>query len=823
MAKAKILIVEDESIVARETQRRLESLGYTVVAIVPSGKEAIKRAAELHPDLVLMDIMLKGDMDGIEAAEQIGARFNIPTVYLTAYGDDAILQRAKITEPFGFILKPFEEKELHTTIEMALYKHRMESKLKESQRWFATTLKSIGDAVIATDKKGVVTFMNPVAEALTEWKQEEALGKNLTEVFNIINEESLNPAEDPATKVLQKETIVGMSNHILIARKGKETPIEDNASPLRDDKGEITGVVLIFRDISQRKQTEAALRESEERYALAVRGANDGLWDWHIKSNIFYFSPRWKAMLGYGEKEIGNSPEEWFGRVHPEDRERLKMKIASHLDGSTTHFEDEYRIMHKDGNYRWALSRGLAVRDKEGKLQRMAGSQTDITERKTTENQLLHDAFHDALTGLPNRALFMDRLGLAIAHSKRRKEYFFAVLFLDLDRFKVVNDSLGHMIGDQLLISMARRLEFFLRPGDTVARLGGDEFAILLDDITDISDATRVAERIQKGLVMPFNLSGHEVFTTASIGIALSATGYARPQDILRDADTAMYRAKALGRARHEVFDTAMHARAMVLLQLEMDLRRAVERQEFLIHYQPIVSLQSGRITGFEALLRWLHPQRGLVYPEEFLHVLEETGLIVPVGWWVLRQACGQMCIWQEQFPANPPLSISVNFSGKQLIQPGLVEQIDQILRETGLDPHSLRLEITESAIMENAETAIAKLLQLKSLNVQLHIDDFGTGYSSLSYLHRFPTDTVKIDRSFVSRMGFDDENYEIVRTIVTLARILGMKVTAEGLETAEQLSQLKLLECEYGQGFYFSRPVDCEAARLLIGKQPQW
>ncbi len=572
-----------------------------------------------------------------------------------------------------------------------------------------------------------------------------------------------------------------------------------------------------------RARAEGALRESEERYALAARGAKDGLWDWNLKTDEIYFSSRWKSMLGFEENEVGNSPDEWFNRVHPADVAQVKVEIAAHQEGVSPRFENEHRMLHKDGTYRWMLSRGLAVTDADGKAYRMAGSQTDITGRKVAEEQLLHDAFHDALTGLSNRALFIDRLGQSIGRAKRRKDYQFAVLFLDIDRFKVVNDSLGHMVGDQLLISIAQRLEACLRPGDTVARLGGDEFAIFLDDVKDISDVTRVADRIQRELALPFKLSGQEIFTPASIGIALSATGYDRPEDLLRDADTAMYRAKALGKARHEVFDPAMRARAMERLQLETDLRRAIEREEIRLHYQPIVSLEAGGITGFEALVRWAHPQRGLVLPAEFITVAEETGLIIPIGWRVLGEACRQTRVWQERFPASSRLSVSVNLSGKQFMQSDLIQRIGQILQETGLDARCLWLEITESVIMEHAESTVSLLSQLKGLGVQLDIDDFGTGYSSLGYLNRFPVDTLKVDRSFVSRMCVNEENAEIVRTILTLASNLGMDVIAEGVETAEQLEQLRALKCKYGQGYFFFKPVDSEAAEAMLAAQPHW
>ena len=533
-------------------------------------------------------------------------------------------------------------------------------------------------------------------------------------------------------------------------------------------------LVRSIRYAIERKHFEEQIRVSEERYALAVDGAHDGVWDWDLTSEEIYFSTRWKSLIGFQGNELTGGVEEWFDRVHPDDIDRLRKEIQIHLEGRTRHFESEHRIRHRDGAHRWVLTRGLAVREEKGPPHRMAGSLTDIHARKMTEQQLLHDAMHDALTGLPNWALFMDRLGIAIAQSKRSESHLFAVLFLDLDRFKNVNDSLGHTLGDKLLVAIARRLRKMMRPGDTVARLGGDEFAVLINAVEVPSDATRIAERIHDELSRPFDLEGHEVFTTASIGIAMGSNGYERPEEVLRDADTAMYRAKSLGKNRHSIFDQQMHERAVELLQLETDLRRAVDRNEFCLHYQPIISLSKGEIEGFEALVRWKHPVRGLVYPNNFIPLAEETGLIVPLGWCVLRKACQKMASWHREFPSIQPMSINVNLSGRQFLQPDLVDKIQQILEETRLDPSWLRLEITESMIMEDADSAVRKLLQLRSTGVQLHLDDFGTGYSSLSHLHQLPTHTIKIDRSFVSRIrgsGDDADNTEIVATIVSLAR----------------------------------------------------
>ncbi|MEH2288082.1 putative bifunctional diguanylate cyclase/phosphodiesterase [Nostoc sp.] len=454
---------------------------------------------------------------------------------------------------------------------------------------------------------------------------------------------------------------------------------------------------------------------------------------------------------------------------------------------------------------------------------------SEITERKRAESQLLHLALHDVLTGLPNRTLFMNRLKDAVDYSKRHSDYLFAVLFIDLDHFKLINDSLGHALGDQLLFTVAQRLQECLRSVDIAARLGGDEFIILLVGIKDVLEVVAVVKRIQKKLALPVVLGGQEVSTTASIGIALSITGCQQPEDFLRDADIAMYRAKTQGRACYEIFNTDMHIQAMAHLELVNELRRAIELQEFQVYYQPIVSLSSGRITGFEALVRWLHPKYGIVLPEYFMSTAQETGLIILIEQWVLYEACSQIQQWQEQFFSNSkglpesPLSISINLCSTRFSEEKLLPHINKVLQDTGLSAPSLTLEITESVIMENDDKAIIRLKQLRNLGIKLAIDDFGTGYSSLGRLHHFPINQLKIDRSFVSGSIFDHGNLDIVQTIITLAHKLSVDVTAEGVETEEQLAMLRNLSCEYGQGYFFSHPLDSSEAATLIMANPQW
>ncbi len=560
---------------------------------------------------------------------------------------------------------------------------------------------------------------------------------------------------------------------------------------------------------AERRRAEEALRESEERYTLAVQGASDGLWDWDLRTGELYLSPRWKEMLGYAKDEIGPAPDEWLGRVHPSETNGLTAQLRAHLDGSTPHFEFEHRLRQRDGSYRWVLARGLAVRSGVDEAHRIAGSLTDISERKKAEEELRRNAFCDRLTDLPNRALFENRLDHAIRIAGRREGYTFAVLFLDVDRFKVVNDSLGHAAGDQLLVAFARRLEGFLRPGDTVARFGGDEFVMLLEDLRDEGHATLIADRILNGVCEPFPIGGHDLTVTASAGLVLKSPTHDSAGAYLRDADAAMYRAKSLGRARWEIFDDKMHARSLALLTLEKDLRHALERLEFVIYYQPFVSLGSRTITGCEALLRWDHPTRGLLLPTEFIPLAEETGLIVPIGEWVLRTACAQLQTWLRA--GLRPLDLSVNLSARQLNHRDLGAVVTKALNDSGLHPSRLKLELTESMVMKSTTQTLQTIDIFKALGVELSIDDFGTGYSSLASLTRFPCSSLKIDSSFVRDVTTDSDDAAIATAIISLAHKLRMRVIAEGIETEGQRQFLERERCDEGQGYLFSRPVPPE------------
>ncbi|HTV47474.1 MAG TPA: EAL domain-containing protein [Phycisphaerae bacterium] len=584
---------------------------------------------------------------------------------------------------------------------------------------------------------------------------------------------------------------------------------------------EITNQKLLD-EIQQRK-------ESEERYRLAETGVNDGLWDWDLVADKIYFSTRWKSMLGYCDSEIGDSPGEWLGRVHKQDLPRLLTDQKEHFEGLNDQLRGEYRIQHKDGQYRWILCRGVVVRDANNRVIRAAGSFTDITDRKMAEEQLRHEALHDGLTGLANRSRLMDRISHCLARTHRNPESRFAVLFMDLDRFKVINDSLGHPVGDKFLIEIGRRLTALIRENDTlarpaenhVARIGGDEFVLVLEDIQSETDALRVADRVQQALIAPFNINGHEICTFVSIGVAIGVPGYKQSEDILRDADTAMYQAKIAGKACTRLFDPEMHSLAMKRWQIETELRHAIENNELQLHYQPIFSTD-GRLVSLEALLRWQHPTQGLLPPGEFISIAEETSLIIPIGRWVMLTACRQLREWQKQFPELSTLSVGINVSGKQFVLPTFVYDVANVLAESGLPANCLRLEITETVAMQNAEFAIRTLVRLHTMGVKIDVDDFGTGYSSLSYLHSMPIDTLKIDRSFISLMDRDTMSCSIVQAIMALAHSLNIEVVAEGVECEFHLDALRKMGSDYVQGYYISKPLPLERATEFISASSQ-
>jgi diguanylate cyclase (GGDEF)-like protein/PAS domain S-box-containing protein len=540
------------------------------------------------------------------------------------------------------------------------------------------------------------------------------------------------------------------------------------------------------------------LEETKTRYALAATGANDGLWDWNLKDNSVFYSPRWYGLLGQPEARE-TTLDTWLSRIHADDRERVESHLNNHLEGHSRHFESEHRLLHQDGAYRWMLMRGKAVRNEHDQPVRMAGSLTDMSTR----------GMFDTLTGLPNRSLLMDRLMHAIRRHGRENSRS-AVLVLDLNRFKVVNDSLGHYVGDLLLMEVSSRLQGVLRSGDTVARLGADEFVLLLENIHAEADLLQVMDRLERTLAQPFNVNGHEIRTGCSLGIVSDLALYSKAEEVLRNAEIAMYSAKTSGKL-YAFFEATMFTEVISQRQTEIELKAALDKGEFFLLYQPIVSLSTNQVQGFEALLRWQHPERGLVGPAEFIPIAEETGLIVPLGAWVLREACEQMSGLQAE---TAHTFMSVNVSARQLEQLDFVRQVKTVLQETGLRANRLKLEITESAVIANPKLVKGVLTKLKELGVHICMDDFGTGYSSLSHLHVLPLDTLKIDRSFIRELQNDASSLAIVRTMTELARNLGIEVVSEGVELAEQAELLKDLNCAYAQGYLFSKPVPLEEAK---------
>ncbi|HET7228456.1 MAG TPA: EAL domain-containing protein [Longimicrobium sp.] len=668
----------------------------------------------------------------------------------------------------------------------------------------SVALETLGDAVLecagvgiaACDRELRWVAWNAAMEAATGVPAGEALGAPVAVVARAL-------AGD-APRELLGAVLDGMTVDL------DDRPLGDPAdprtrwaatrwSPHRGPEGEVAGAVVVVHDVTARLGGDA----QTQRLAAIPRESPNPVLECDPHGNVVYSNPATRHLLA----EVGTPLEDGF---LPRNHRQL---VAAAL--ATGHPMRTVEVVVDDRVFSWAYHPHPQL----GVVHLFAD---DITARRAVEDQLRHDALHDALTGLPNRHLFMERLARAVLQERRREGYLFAVLFLDLDRFKVVNDSLGHSVGDELLVAVAGRLRNCVRETDTVARFGGDEFAVLLDDLGAVEDAVRAADRMQQALTAPVSLSGYEVFTSASIGIALSSTAYGRPDHLLRNADMAMYRAKAAGTGRHELFDRAMHALALTRLQMETDLRRGVEREEFGVAYQPIVSLRTGRISGVEALLRWHHPERGWISPGDFVHTAEETGLILQIGRRVLGEACRQLREWQAATEAAAELCVSVNLSVRQFSQSDLVEQVREALDESGIRPGLLRLEITESVVVDNLEAAAATLGRLRALGVRVYLDDFGTGYSSLSSLHRLPIDALKVDRSFVSRIG-EGGGEQMVGTVATLARNLGVAVVAEGVETQAQLQAVRALGCEYAQGFLFSEGVDAAAFLPLLEAAPRW
>jgi len=654
------------------------------------------------------------------------------------------------------------------------------------------------------DAHGRVTLWNDPLERLVGCPRDRAAGHPLAAALPSLRDSNLTRA---VTETLTDRTARVVPS-VLVPCNGATRVLDVKVLPVSE------GAALLWFDVTDRTAAEQGLKKTVDRLTRAADGAIDGLWDGDFRTQDLYVSVRWKAMLGLCEPAEIARVGHWFDRVHPDDAAALTAAVNAHLAGQSERLQHEHRIRHEDGTYRWFLCSG--IKGPGRRPSRIAGSLSDITERVAAQERLRSAAFLDPLTGLRNRTDFVEVLGRRLAEFKKQPlGHRFAVLYLDLDRFKVVNDSLGHHVGDELLVAVSRRLESCLREQDCLGRLGGDEFAILLQNVNDELQANAVAFRIQDALKTPLSIGGREVFTSASIGIAVGRAEYETADDLVRDADSAMYHAKSSGKARHELFDADMYARARDRMSLEVDLRRAIERNDFEVHYQPIVVLASGRCIGFESLIRWTRNGEK-ISPATFIPMAEELGLIDRIGTWVLQQACATFADWQRRYPEAGLNCITVNASSRQLTQQNFPYLVEQAIQASGLKPQDLRIEVTETALMDAPQLAAQVLAQLRDFGVKVYLDDFGTGCSSLSHLHKLPVDALKVDRSFVMSL-LNPDRPAIVESILALARTLKTSVVAEGIEDPMQARELERLGCTHAQGFLFSRPLSAEAAEALI------
>ncbi|MEP6904412.1 MAG: EAL domain-containing protein, partial [Actinomycetota bacterium] len=687
-----------------------------------------------------------------------------------------------------------------------------EEALKESEERYRDLFENANDLIYTHDLQGFFTSINRAGEIITGYTRPEAVNGTIN-IAQVVAPEYLDKAREMIARKLSEE--VPLTYELEILTKTKQRVSLELSTRLIIKDGKPVGVQGVARDITKRKRAEISLHKTVSLLTSTLESSNDGIvvinTEGEIVVNNNKFLEMWRIPPYIIEQKSSAIIIDYIKSQLKEPKKFVQKTARLFADPLSTALTT---IKFKDGRVFEQYSQPHYLEEKP--VGRVC-SFRDISERVRAEEKLLYYALHDTLTDLPNRAEFMNHLEAAIERAARENNFRFAVLFLDLDRFKLINDSLGHVVGDKLLMAIAKRLTTCVRPRDVVSRLGGDEFTILLNRSGENSDVMRVAERIQNALTKPFKIDNYEIFTSASIGIIISDEIPRQPEDFLRDADTAMYRAKDAGKARYEIFDHAMHVRNMNLLQVENDLRKALDRKEFRVFYQPIVNLKTGEIEEFEALIRWQHPEHGLVVPNEFIGVAEETGLIIPIGKWILEEACRQISVWQNLFPRSKPLSISVNLSAKQLMHPSLTTQVREILAKTGLKARYLNLEVTETTVMEHSETALNVLNDLCALGISFSTDDFGTGYSSLSYLHRFPFDRLKIDRSFINKMDSDTKSGEIVRTILLLAQNLHLEAVAEGIETEEQLRLLQSLGCQFGQGYLFSKPVSVAQAEKIL------
>ena len=673
---------------------------------------------------------------------------------------------------------------------------------------FEKAVRDSGGCVLTLSPSGRVTRISSEFDEVAGCEGARFQDRDLE---SVVSPDDVSPLRNAVAAANRKESPV--TEVSFVTEDSTSSRMELTLMPILT-RDQVTEIKVIVRDPSRESHLQDKLEDSRRRFEMAARGTNDGIWEWDLRRNTLYYSPRWKSMLGYDEEEIKDSLDEWLDRVHPEDRRPLQMELTSLVQGPNERLSSEYRIRHRNGNYLSVRCSGLAERDENTPI-RIIGSQTDITSFKATEEQLLHDAFHDPLTGLANRAHFQERLSRALERAKRNRDFHFALFFLDLDKLKKVNDTFGHDAGDRLLAETGRRLQSCAGPADLVARVGGDEFTILCERVRSGDDASSIAERIGSRFQEPFHSPDQHIDVSVSIGIALSESGYERSQDMLRDADSAMYQAKLGGAGGYRIFDEAMKARSLEQRDLESDLCLALEKGEFTVYYQPIVKIETSEIVGFEALLRWRHPEKGLLGPSEFMLVARECGVAVDLDWWALEEACQQIRVWNRLIPGQERLWVSVNVEAGMLGQPGLVNGLSETLTKTGLDPACLKLELPETQPDDPQGTL--RLQEIQQLGIAMQLDDFGTGYFSLNHLHQLPIESIKINRSLIQRLD-DESTVDLVEAMVRLSHSLGVSVIAEGIDSASNAGILRNFKCQYGQGNLYSPAVSkSRTERLLV------